>query len=83
MNAPMLWRRTLVVTVVLLLLWLAVTFWVPYHAREWNVELLGWPFGFWMAAQGALLIYVLLISAYAWIMNRLERDGDGDGDDMP
>jgi len=32
----------------------------------------GWPFSFWMAAQGALIVYVLLIGAYAWIMNRLE-----------
>jgi len=66
------WRRTLLVTTVLLLIWSGVTFVLPYHAREWNVVVFGWPFSFWMAAQGALIVYVLLIGAYAWIMNRLE-----------
>jgi len=72
------WRRTLRVTLALLLIWFVVTFVVAYHAREWDAVVLGWPFSFWMAAQGALIVYVLLIGAYAWIMNRLEADAAAD-----
>jgi len=33
----------------------------------------GWPFDFWMAAQGCVLIYLLIVSVYAWLVNRWER----------
>jgi len=31
------------------------------------------PFGFWMAQQGAIYIFVALIFFYAWRMDRLDR----------
>ena len=33
----------------------------------------GWPFSFWVAAQGAPLVYVALIWAYARLTNRLDE----------
>ncbi|HOL64106.1 MAG TPA: DUF4212 domain-containing protein [Accumulibacter sp.] len=61
------WRRNLRVTGLLLLLWFLVTFVVTYFARELaDFTVLGLPFGFFMAAQGAPLIYALY-------MNRLDR----------
>jgi putative solute:sodium symporter small subunit len=67
------WRRTQRITLMLLALWFAVTVGVGYFARELQFSFLGWPFGFWAAAQGALLVYVLIIAVYAWAMNRLDR----------
>ncbi|MDP3833452.1 MAG: DUF4212 domain-containing protein, partial [Hydrogenophaga sp.] len=32
----------------------------------------GWPFSFWMGAQGALVVYCVIIGYYAWYMNKLD-----------
>lgn len=67
------WRKNLRVTAWLLAVWFAVTFVVTFFARELSFTFFGWPFGFWMAAQGALLIYLALIGIYAGIMTRLDQ----------
>ena len=66
------WRKTRIVTGVLLLLWFVVTFVASYFARSLSFSFFGWPFSFWIGAQGALLVYCLLIGFYAWYMNRLD-----------
>ncbi|WP_332778454.1 DUF4212 domain-containing protein [Polaromonas sp.] len=66
------WRKNLLVTALLLALWFTVTFGVSYFARALNFSFFGWPFSFWMGAQGALLVYCLIIGFYAWYMNRLD-----------
>lgn len=66
------WRKNLRVTALLLLIWFVVTFVVSYYARELNFNFFGWPFSFWMGAQGALVIYGLIIGFYAWYMDRLD-----------
>jgi putative solute:sodium symporter small subunit len=70
------WRKTLVVTAVLLLVWFVTTFSAVYFARFLNFTFFGWPFNFWMGAQGALLIYCALVAFYAWYMNRLDSRND-------
>ncbi len=35
--------------------------------------LFGWPVPFYMAAQGTILIYLLIIGIYARTVNQLER----------
>ncbi len=70
------WRKTLGVTAVLLLIWFAVTFGVGYFARALSFSFLGWPFSFWVGAQGAMLVYGLIIGFYAWYMNRLDVEHD-------
>ena len=61
-------------TLVCLLLWIAVT-WVPIMAaRHTHWNLWGWPLDFWMAAQGCVLFYLLIVTTYAWLVNRWERE---------
>lgn len=67
------WRKTRALTAVLLLIWAGVSFGVTYFARDLDFEFLGWPFSFWMAGQGALLVYGLIIAGYAWAMDRLDQ----------
>ncbi len=68
------WRKNLVITGILLLIWFLVTFVVSYFARELNeIVVLGFPLGFYMGAQGSLIVYVLIIAFYAWRMNKLDR----------
>lgn len=70
------WRTNLRWIAALLLVWFLVTFVVSWHARTLTFPFFGWPFPFWVGAQGALIVYLLIIVLYAWRMNRLDRDAD-------
>ena len=77
------WRKNLVITAVLLVIWFIVTFVEGWYARELNnFSFLGFPLGFYMSAQGSLIVYVVLIGIYAWYMNRLDKEyGVDEGED--
>jgi putative solute:sodium symporter small subunit len=66
------WRKSFRLTGMLMLLWFGVTFGVSYYARELSFDFFGWPFSFWMAAQGSPLVYVVIIALYARYMERLD-----------
>ena len=69
------WRRTLRITAILLSIWFLVTYVVIWFAVPLNqFTFLGFPFAFYMGAQGSLIVYVALIVFYAWYMNRLDRE---------
>lgn len=72
----MYWQKTLRITGLLLIVWFVVTFVVGYFARDLSFTFFGWPFSFWMGAQGSLIIYVLLIAYYAHYMNNLDKEFD-------
>ena len=61
-------------TVMLLAIWFLVTF-VATFVSEWlnGWSLFGLPVGYFIGAQGALLVYLLLIGFYAHWMNGLDR----------
>lgn len=67
------WRRTLRLTSVLLAVWFVVTFVVSWYARELSFNFFGWPFSFYMGAQGSLIVYLLIVWVYARSMNALDR----------
>ena len=77
------WHKTLVITAILLVIWFVVTFVEAWFARELNsVTFFGFPLGFYMSAQGSLIVYVAIIGFYAWYMNRLDVEyGVDEGDD--
>ena len=76
------WRKNLKITAILMLIWFIATFGVGWYARELNsFTFLGFPFGFYMAAQGSLIIYVLIIWYYARYMNRLDVEYNVDEGD--
>jgi putative solute:sodium symporter small subunit len=65
------WSRTLRVTFALLGLWFAAAVLVPWFARELG-GLAGLATMYWLAAKGSLLMFLAIIVAYAWWMDRLE-----------
>lgn len=68
------WQATQRLTIVLLLVWLLTGFLTVFYARELlHLQLFGWPLPFYMAAQGASLVYLAIIAFYAWRMRRLDR----------
>jgi putative solute:sodium symporter small subunit len=68
------WRKNLRITGVLLAIWFVVTFVVAYNARELSFNFFGWPFSFWVAAQGALIVYMVIIWYYARTMNNMDQE---------
>jgi putative solute:sodium symporter small subunit len=76
------WSRNLRITAILLALWFVVTYVIGWYARDLSFNFFGWPFAFWVAAQGALVVYVWIIWYYASYMNRLDKEfGVDEGDD--
>jgi putative solute:sodium symporter small subunit len=77
------WHKNLVVTAILLTIWFVVTFVAGWFSRELNsISILGFPLGFYNAAQGALIVYVLLIWYYQHYMNKLDIEyGVHEGED--
>lgn len=68
------WRDTLRVTGILLLAWAAVSFLPGWFADDLNeVIFFGWPLGFYLAGQGALIVFLLIVWFYDFWMTRLER----------
>lgn len=68
------WSRARRLTLVLLGLWLATGFGTVFFARDLaHLSVFGWPLSFYLAAQGAALINLVIIGAYAWRMRILDR----------
>jgi putative solute:sodium symporter small subunit len=65
----------------LLATWLLATFCIIFFARELSgLSIFGWPLSFYLAAQGASLIYLAIIGFYAWRMRALERRYRGESE---
>jgi putative solute:sodium symporter small subunit len=84
MNAPVsfdrdrYWRGTLTRIVALLAVWvlvgpvMGIVFVEPLN----RFSLGGVPFGFWMAQQGSIYVFVVLIFVNAWLADRADREFD-------
>lgn len=77
------WQKNLRLTGILLAIWFVVTFVIGWFARDLqSITFLGFPFSFYMGAQGSLIIFVLIIWYYARTMNKLDREyGVHEGDE--
>jgi len=68
------WRYNITLTTVLLIIWFVVTYlisglWAGYLNQ---FSFIGFPLGYYMAAQGSLAIFVIEIAVYAYLMNKLD-----------
>ncbi|MFZ2898706.1 MAG: DUF4212 domain-containing protein [Saprospiraceae bacterium] len=72
------WKRNLLYLVVLLGIWFLVSYvFGIFLADSLNtVRIGGAKLGFWFAQQGSIYIFIVLIFAYVWLMNRLDREYD-------
>jgi len=68
------WQKNLRISALLLAIWFIVTFVVSWNARALSFDFFGWPFSFWVGAQGALVVYVVIIAYYAHYMNKLDQE---------
>ena len=68
------WRKNLRITAILMAIWFVVTYVAAFFARDLSFNFFGWPFSFWMASQGSLIVYVVIIWFYANYMNKLDQE---------
>lgn len=57
----------------LLAVWVVFSFGISYFARDLQGLIPGWPAAYWMAAQGAVLVFLLIIVIYCVAMDHFER----------
>jgi putative solute:sodium symporter small subunit len=76
-------QKKRILTAVLLLVWLLVSFGPSFFARDLSVMVRGWPLYFWMAAQGSILMFICIVVIYAWLMNRWEAQEAAAGRPIP
>jgi putative solute:sodium symporter small subunit len=76
-------QKKRILTAVLLLVWLLVSFGPSFFARDLSVVIGSWPLYFWMAAQGSVLVFICIVVIYAWLMNRWEAQEAASGRDIP
>jgi len=70
------WRYNVRLTTWLLVIWFVVTYIISGLMAGWlnQFSFLGFPLGYYMAAQGSLAIFVVEIAVYAWFMNRKDLE---------
>ena len=69
------WRYNVKLTTILLVIWFVVTYLISGLWASWlnQYSILGFPMGYYMAAQGSLAIFVIEIAVYAYLMNRKDE----------
>jgi putative solute:sodium symporter small subunit len=68
------WRYNITLTTILLIIWFVAAYIISGLLAGWlnQYTFLGFPLGYYMAAQGSLAIFVIEIVVYAYLMNRLD-----------
>lgn len=79
------WRSCLRIVAAILIAWATLSLGCGILFRRWldeNLPTIGnAPFGFWMAQQGAIIGFVILLIVYMVLMNRLDDAHGFTGDD--
>ena len=70
------WKYNIRLTTILLVIWFVVTY---LFGGLWagalnEIVILGFPLGYWVAAQGSLAVFVIEIYVYARLMNKLDLE---------
>lgn len=60
----------------LLLFWFIASFGFVFFAHDLQQVVAGWPLAYWFAAQGSVLVFILIVAVFAWFANRREYTGE-------
>jgi cation/acetate symporter len=60
----------------LLSVWFLASFGVVFFARDLLQVIAGWPVSYWFAAQGSVLVFIFVVSFFAWIANKRDQPVD-------
>jgi putative solute:sodium symporter small subunit len=69
------WAENIKLTAIIMFIWFVVTYVAIFFSPELNnIVIYGFPFGYYMGAQGSLIIFVILIFWYAFAMNKKDKE---------
>jgi putative solute:sodium symporter small subunit len=69
------WKRTRRLMFTILALWVFFSFFIHFFAIQLNsIVILGFPLGFYMAAQGSLIAFVVLCFWNASAQNKIDEE---------
>lgn len=69
------WSRTRSLMLLMLALWVFFSFIVHMFVFQLNeIKFLGFPLGFYMAAQGSLIAFVVMLFWFAWRQDAIDRE---------
>ena len=75
MNEHEYWGRTKSLMITTLVIWAIFGFAIHFFAPALNeIVILGFPLGFYMAAQGSLIVFVVLIFWFANRQDAIDRE---------
>ena len=77
-NGDAYWKAVLGLLVKILIIWFLVSYGagIIFVEQLNNINLFGYPLGFWFAQQGSIYVFVLLIFIYVFLMNKLDKEHD-------
>ena len=68
------WAENKRLTTITLIIWAAVSFGATFFVETLNnIVIFGFPLGYYMGAQGSLIVFVLLIFNYSSMMNKIDH----------
>jgi putative solute:sodium symporter small subunit len=68
------WGENKRLTAITLLIWASVSFGAMFFVEALNaIVIFGFPLGYYMGAQGAVIVFVILIFNYSRAMNLVDR----------
>jgi putative solute:sodium symporter small subunit len=69
------WRKTRNLTILVLIIWAIFALVIHWFATPLNdIVFLGFPLGYYMAAQGSLIVFVLLIFFQNWRQDAIDDE---------
>jgi putative solute:sodium symporter small subunit len=69
------WQRTKGLMIVHLVIWFIFSFVVHWFAPQLNkISFIGFPLGFYMAAQGSLIVFVVQLFVFAKQQETIDRE---------
>ena len=69
------WRRTSRLMWIIMGLWVLFSFIIPAFAVQLNdIRIFGFPLGFYMAAQGSLIVFVVMLFLFARQQDKIDRE---------
>ncbi len=69
------WKRTSTLMWIMFALWLFFSFGVHFFVEPLNaIKFLGFPLGFYMAAQGSLIAFVVMLFLFAKRQDTIDRE---------
>ena len=69
------WKKTRNLTIVVLVIWAFFSLVVHWFAKGLNeVSFIGFPLGYYLAVQGSLAIFVILIFGQNWIQDMIDDE---------